>query len=154
MNRLLAVLMIALLACGNVFPHSLGKGDAPSDDAAPPHVHIGTASHSHQGHLHGHPHHQHQHQHQHQAGGQSDGSDASENELPVDHDSDAVYLSSGQPFLHISAGSTMNIQLDCIGLVAESYSSLAGRSAPHPIGPAVLTRIGPPLFLLHAALRL
>lgn len=144
MNRLLALLTIPLLVVGNSFSHTHSVIDAPSNHAERPHVHV-AASH--------HPHSEHHHHHG-EEGADSDQSEQPTPEPLPDHDSDAIYLSGGQFLLPISVASLNELQLDCVGFVASDLR-LDGKSCRADLmGYEVPIRTGPPLFLLHAALRL
>jgi hypothetical protein len=71
-----------------------------------------------------------------------------------DHDSDAIYLSGGQFYFPVSADNSGEIRLDCVGFAASGLR-LDGKSCRVDlVGHEVPIRTGPPLFLLHAALRL
>ena len=146
MNRLPAILLIPLLACGNVFPHTHGMANAPSDHAQRPHIHIDAGSNSHDTHPDGH--------HHHHGDDESAGKEVANSQSPVDHDSDAIYLGSGHAFLPSSVGSIVDSAQECVGVVAANdYFSVATARTRHAVS-AVANRGGPPLFLLHAALRL
>lgn len=155
MNRVFAVLMIPLLASGNLFSHSHGMGIAPSDHGQRPHIHLGIASHSHDGHLggHGHTGRDDDHHHDHE-GGQRGGGAVPDDKAPVDHDSDAVYLISGKPFLPVSERANADTTPEPAGFVAPSHGVHASDAQPNRRDPAGSYPTGPPLFLLHAVLRL
>ena len=140
----MAVLIIPLLAVGNSFPHTHAGVDTANQHALRPHVHVAASHHSHDEH-------HHDHGHEEADSGQSD---EPTNELPFDHDSDAIYLSGGQFFLPTSADSTAEIQLDCIGFIVSNHRLGSRDCQPDLMGHEVPIQTGPPLFLLHAALRL
>ncbi len=143
MKRLLAVLIVPLLAVGNSFPHTHAVVDTVSHHAQRPHVHVAATHHSHGDH----------HHHGHEEADR-DQSDQPTNGLPFDHDSNAIYLSGGQFFLPTSADSNAEIQLDCTGFVASNHRLGSRDCQPDLMGHEVPIRTGPSLFLLHAALRL
>ena len=146
MNRLLAFLLIPLLACGYVFAHPQRADHGASGHADLPHIHIDSNAHSHPIHGHGHIHSDELPAH----GDRSLGG----NERQADHDNDAIYLAVGHPFLAFSASWSLPSHLDCVGLTTDFpgrvTASLAGRYALSSIS----NRTGPVLYLLHAALRL
>ena len=140
MNRFVALLIIPFLAIGHAFPHSHEKAYALGDHAARPHVHIrhGTQDHA--------DHHHH--------GDHCEQSDESANEMPVDHDSDAVYLSGGHFFLPHSDNLRGGADLDSFEYLSPRYALAAVEVRPFLVGYEVPVQDDPPLFLLHAALRL
>ena len=144
MNRLLALLIVPLLVVGNSLSHTHAAIDAPSNCAERPHVHVADFHHSHGENYHLH-------------GDEDAGSDRSEQPTPEhwpDHDSDAVYLSGGQFFLPISVASLGELQLDCVGFVGSDFRLHGNGCRTDLLDYEVPIRTGPPLFLLHAALRL
>ena len=144
LNRLLAVLFIPLLVVGNSFPHTHAGVDTVSNHAERPHVHVAASLHAH-----GEPHH-----HAGQDDAETDQGEQPTHERPSDHDSDAIYLSGGQFFLPTSADSIAELQLDCVGFVASDCRPSCTDCQTDLVGHEVPIRTGPPLFLLHAALRL
>lgn len=136
--------MILLLAVGNSFPHTHASDDTGNHHAERPHVHVGVSHHSHVE-----PHHHHGHEEF-----ESDQSEQPTDEYPFDHDSDAIYLSGGQFFLPSSVDSTVEVRLDCVAFVATNHRLGSWDCQPDLTGYEQPIRIGPPLFLLHAALRL
>ena len=143
MNRVVALLIVPFLTVGPVFPHAHGTERAESDHSARPHLHTGHSHHDHGDHQHGH----------------HDESNAPEEstpnaQTPVDHDSDAVYLSSGQFFLHHPEVVQADIDLACFEK-STATNAFALSERVHAIAShSVQIHNGPPLFLLHAALRL
>ena len=132
MARLLAILTIPLLVFGNGLPHSHGDAYANSDHGDRPHFHHGCfhSDHEHSDHEH----------------------DAHEHGHEDDHDSDAVYFSGGQFYLSHAA----EIKVESSSseyLVAACFDS-SSLSKKHATVHEVPIPGGPPLFLLHAALRL
>lgn len=131
MARLLALLTIPLLVFGNGLPHSHGDTYANSDHGVRPHFHHGCfhCDHEHDDHEHGH-----------------------EDDQDHDHDSDAVYFSGGQFYLShaaeikVDSSSSEYLVAACFDSSSLSKSYATAREVPIPGGP--------PLFLLHAALRL
>lgn len=143
MNRLIALSIIPLLALGTVFPHSHGNQYVESDHADRPHLHTG------------HSHHEHgDHHHAHSEESNAEDESSQERETPVDHDSDAVYLGGGPLFLH----HVLDIRIDAAPASFENLAvtgALALGDLEHAItGHSAPIHDGPPLFLLHAALRL
>lgn len=147
MNRLLAVLLVPFLAFGNAFAHSHEGEFAPADHSERPHIHLKSNSDAGGGHHHGHHHHHDEPCEcglEHEAGGQ----------VPVGHDSDAVYLGVGHPFVPVAGTPRVAPTPVCSGFLAavpEGFAPVGYRSVDRS---NVFQRIGPPLFLLHAALRL
>jgi len=129
---------------GNSFSHSHAAFDAPTNHAERPHIHVAASHHSH-----GERHHHH--------GDEDAGSDRSEQltaENFPDHDADAIYLSGGQFFLPISVASLGELQLDCVGFVGSDFRLDGKGWRADSLDYEVPIQTGPPLFLLHAALRL
>jgi uncharacterized protein involved in copper resistance len=158
MNRLLTLLLIPLLTVGNPFSHSHDCDTDSDRREGRPHIHLtGHHAHSHHGHTyHARLHHGHGNSsgHVHHHASAIDTDDAcSRLHTPEEHDSDAVYVASVDYLLTsatcsavasvdvapcddfglMNANRALPIRLDCRG---DTYAS------------------GPPLFLLHAALRL
>lgn len=147
MNRLLAVMLIPFLAFGNAFAHSHEGEFAPANHSERPHFHVEVNADVHGGHHHGDHHHHSEHRQsglEHEASGQP----------PVGHDSDAVYLGVGHPFVPVAGTPRVAPASDCgcfLVAVPDGVAPIGHRSAACS---NVFQRIGPPLFLLHAALRL
>lgn len=144
LKRLLALLIIPLVAVGNSFPHTHASVDAGSDHAERPHVHVASLHHAHDGH---------DHHHRHRDGNVEESQKPTPARLP-DHDSDAIYLSGGQFFLPVSGDNPGETQLNCVGFVASDLRLDGKGWRADSLGYEVPIRTGPALFLLHAALRL
>ena len=145
LNRLLVALLIPFLAFGNAFPHTHGAEFASADHSERPHIHWESSSHG--THHHGHHHH-------HDEGSQHDLEQEIDDQLPVDHDSDAVYLGAGYPFLPAPLGRSVDSEIDCV-VFCTAVASCSAVPPRHRVACSDPPhRTGPPLFLLHAALRL
>lgn len=130
MDRFVTLLIIPFLALGNSFEHTHGDGHANSDHGIRPHIHHG----------HGHEH-------------DRQDSEHTTSEIPADHDSDAVYLGGGQLFLPHSEHQNLS-DAECFdGLIPRhAFAFVESRGAS--VANHLCLHEGPPLFLLHAALRL
>lgn len=121
-----------------MFPHAHGDTLIDSDHSLRPHIHVGHSHHHHDG----------DHDHAHEP------SDSGSIHAPLDHDSDAVYLSSGPLHLAVSKDVLATTQLELIGYVAVAESAGACYRDAFRWRDRVQPSNQPPLFLLHAALRL
>lgn len=136
MNRFVTLLIIPFLALGNSFAHTHGDAHTDGDHGIRPHIHLGHLSRAH-------------HEHDHE--GQD--SECPTFEIPADHDSDAVYLGGGQLFLPHSEHQNLS-DTECFDGLSprQAFGFVESRSAP--VVHHLCLHEGPPLFLLHAALRL
>ncbi len=171
MERVIAALLIPLLAMGSVFPHSqeVSAAHASGGQADRPHIHVGGHSHHHHVSPHGH------HSHPEPAEDRDDRVDTEAttdrsdappvpadsvpadsvpaDSVPADHDSDAVYL-VGTP-VYVPASTTPKCEPPQILVVAHTHddgSSKVEFCRQRRNEPISLN--GPPRFVLHAALRL
>lgn len=140
MHRLFALLIIPFLAVGQAYPHSHGGSCAQGDHTARPHVHIGHGTHDHDDHQH--------HDHQ---GGESDGTTS---DLPIDHDSDAIYVGGGQFFLPHTDTARSHVDVDLTAYPSPDRELVNVERRPLVTGHPTPVEKRLPLFLLHAALRL
>ncbi|MGC6442716.1 MAG: hypothetical protein ACON4H_08635 [Rubripirellula sp.] len=157
LNRLLTHLLILCLAFGSVFPQTLGSACVISQSPIRPHVHLNAYTATH-GHHHNHHHHGHHHHHSRPNRHDSDGNDLAEkvfsDQHSDQHDSDAIYLGSSDPFL---PPSDRNV-LESVDVRSDFLPALIGDLAAPEYDLADSVRAhrqaDRPLFLLHAALRL
>ena len=158
MYRLAAILLIPIFVVGNSFAHSHGSAAHSSEGTGRAHVHVGnalrhTASHESHNHAHGHSNHEH-HQHYHDEEHGREHLNSTSAEVPVDHDSDAIYLVSVD--LALNCGGCTSLETDAQVLVhttdvsfVEVPATVRRPQADHSPPPQRL-----PCYLLNAALRL
>lgn len=149
LQRLLAFILIPFFAMGNSLAHSHGSAAQSAPSQIRPHFHFGSSlrhGHNHDAFPHAHHGHSHRHEHKQPAA-------PLPSPLPVDHDSDAVYLVASE-FLTTAADPARLL------LRPETYVllSVEGVHATHrhlccDLLP-FLTDPGPPLYRVHAVLRL
>lgn len=147
MTRLLAILLVPFFVVGNSFAHSHVDAAQTSSVASRAHVHVGGAHEHHHGHSH-HRHEDRQHEDRH------DNARATcPQATPVDHDADAVYLTTPEYIRSTSPdASAEQTSLSSDPLVgSDCYHSCLFRSFELDRS---ASSSGPPLYLLHAALRL
>ncbi len=166
MHRLVAILLIPFFVAGNSFAHSHGTNAHGSLCANRAHIHIGTvAKHGHLHASHGHAHyghsHDHDHEHRHNHGKSDDhGSNQSRpskdtqtipSETSVSHESDVIYVTAAE-FIGTTS-CRVSFELASCPTV-ETFVDVLSNSRPNSShhGPALTSE--PPLYLLHAALRL
>ena len=158
MNRLLTLLLIPFLTVGNSFSHSHGCDTDSGRRESRPHIHLaGHHAHSHHGHTptarahHGHGK---SYAHVHHHASVIDADDAcSRLHTPEEHDSDALYVVSAD-YLLTSAVCSSFASVD---IAPYDDFGLKNVNLALPIGRVCrgdFHASGPPLFLLHAALRL
>jgi hypothetical protein len=154
----MAVLLIPLLVFGSLLPHSHACGDAPIDHSLRPHIHFSIGQHSHDDHHRPHSHGRHRHGHHH---GDLDDCErdhwADEHlagKTPASHDSDAVYLNGSQLFLFQTSAATNGPAAECVGTLLANLPTRTQTAGRFSWDRSVASRSGPPLYLLHAALRL
>ncbi len=154
MNRLIAILLMPLVVVGNSLAHSHSTAARPSPGEGRAHFHLGSVP------KHGHPNHDsHEHANHHHHGHDHDGHDHESDEsesapvVPVEHDSDAVYVVAAD-FVYIasdriSAEIASHSFVETVPCLLTDFHSSVRRDRP-PL--ATSTQL--PLYLLHAALRL
>jgi len=149
MQRLLTILLVPFFVVGNslAYSHSQAAHASPSKGRA--HFHFGSGGHHwhhHESHEHSHGRHVHRHRHE------ADDSQPTPTP-PSDHDSDAIYVAAVDYVFSITERSVIHF---AAGVVVTSVENdLAACNSPigdhlQRYSPAS----GPPLYLLHAALRL
>jgi len=157
LQRLLAILLMPFFLVGNSFAHSNCAPLQSSAETARAHIHLGSGWHHH--HHDGHSHADHGHR-RHSHGGRSsqDSSDsiplvASQAAATDHHDSDAIYLASGEYWFSIAK--QVSKELDSIGIVKffEAHSATIEPPCRQPLHQQARASARP-IFLLHAALRL
>lgn len=138
LDRFVTLLIIPFLALGNSFAHTHGDGQVDAEHGIRPHIHLGHLSRDH---------HEHDHAHERQD------SEHFTFEIPADHDSDAVYLGNGQLFLpHVEHQNLSDTE--CFDGLSPRQAFVFVESRSAPVVHYLCLHQGPPLFLLHAALRL
>lgn len=152
MRRFVSLLLIPMFVLGQALPHShAGTGvGVPGDHSHRPHVHLGVDEHHHCDH-HGH-HHDDADEHGHPSQGDVAGAPNGLS-IPLDHDSDAVYL----PATDWTLNRVVSLQFDvtstfvsidgCPGLLTSQSTSLVAAHPPDRSSPL-------PIYLLTASLRL
>jgi hypothetical protein len=159
MHRLIAILLIPFFVVGNSLAHSHGTAAHLSPSQGRAHIHVGnTPQHNHSHESHGHSHHEHSHGHDDhgQAPEKNKKGDDSKSvplEKAVDHESDAVYVSTAD--YPVTTSARISIELgscDVVETVQDYLSGIRPRSW-HDRPPLAFTN-ELPLYLLHAALRL
>lgn len=158
MNRLLTLLLIPFLTVGNPFSHSHDCDTDSGRCEGRPHIHLtGHDAHSHHGHTHhARAHHGHGrscgHVHRHAA--PIDPDDAcSRLHTPEEHDSDAIYVVSAD-YLPTSAVCSSFASVDAAPCDDFGLKNAKLALPIRRVCRGDLHASGPPLFLLHAALRL
>ena len=149
MNRLIAILLMPLFIVGNFLAHSHSTAAHQSPGEGRAHFHIGSAP------QHGHPNHD-SHKHaNHDHHGHDHESDESESApvVPVEHDSDAVYVVAAD-FVYtacerISVAIASHSFVGTVPCLLTDFRPFALRDRP-----PLATTSQLPLYLLHAALRL
>jgi hypothetical protein len=158
LNRLMSVLLIPLLVFGSLLPHAHACGDAPDDHSLRPHFHFSIGHHSHDDHHPPHSHGRHRHGHHHADLDDCDRDDWADGHLagqaPASHDSDAVYLNGSQLFLFQTLAATNGPAAECVGTLLANVPTRAKTAGRLSWDRSVASRSGPPLYLLHATLRL
>lgn len=162
MHRLVAILLIPFFVVGNSLAHSHEPAAHLSPSQGRAHIHVGSApqhvnsheahGHSHHGHSHGHDHGK-SHAHASDQNHISDNSKPAPVEKPVDHESDAVYVSTADFFGTTSARISIEVTSCAVVEAVEDYLSGIRTNSLHDRPPlASTTQL--PLYLLFAALRL
>lgn len=156
--------MILLVAFANGIPHAhIDRVEEPTDHWNRPHIHVGSRVHD-ADHHHGHglQHQDHEFDHDHDHGSRSQVADSAcsvaeeeaERSFPVDHDDNAVYLNDCQVcLLNSTIRYELSPLLSCDFLTGiDTHQDADGHAGRAELLIAVAN--GPPLFLLHAALKL
>jgi hypothetical protein len=164
LNRFLASLLIPILAIGGALPHSHGGHVALAGEHhdGRPHVHLGVST------LPGHSHHD---EHSHHGSDddcpyqarQAVCKEPAENTgmaihgeepaTPHDHDADAIYLTGTSVFTCVSPG-IESLPQTSVGVYCAELGQMAARVVCSQSGESLPALSTPPLFVLHAALRL
>jgi hypothetical protein len=152
MHRLIAILLIPFFVVGNCLAHAHGSAAHRSTSPGRAHIHVASATqHKHSHESHGHSHHDHGHSH-----GQEHASDDSKPapvEKPVDHESDALYVTGADFMVTISA--RIAIKAGSCAFVETVVGYCSGIRPPSRRDRTPLDTITElPLYLLYAALRL
>ncbi len=156
LHRLLAILLVPFFVVGNSFAHSHDSAAHSSPSPSRTHFHLGDDSHHghHHRESHGHSHDRHgcDHTHGHRHDHETDESQTVTT-TPVDHDSDAIYVAAGDfwfsPPEHGPQASgtyaVVTFVSDYVPIIQPPFRRDLRR---HSLA------WGPPLYLLHAVLRL
>lgn len=154
MHRLIAILLIPFFVVGNCLAHAHGSAAHGSTSQGRAHIHVASATqHKHSHESHGHSHHDHDHAHHHGLDHASDDSKPAPVEKPVDHESDAVYVTGADFMVTTSDRLSIEVGSRTFGETFGSYSS-GNRIPSRRVHPPLDTTTELPLYLLHAALRL
>ncbi|MEM0924593.1 MAG: hypothetical protein AAGJ83_01015 [Planctomycetota bacterium] len=141
MSRLVALLIVPLLAVGNSVGHTHGVSHSVDSHAVRPHFHCGHRVGQQSGH------------HVHVEEGDIRHPRSSGDDAPVGHDADAIYLPDGAFFFARPGG--IRVAADCTSFAVLFFSSsVVQRPWENGVIELPARDHGPPLFLLHAALRL
>ncbi|MCU0718151.1 MAG: hypothetical protein MUC83_00490 [Pirellula sp.] len=146
-TKILTILLIPLLVLGNSFAHVPCGAAHSSQDDNRTHFHVGFGSnHAHDGHEHSHAHGSHSH-------GDHDHDNESPASKPNDHDSDAIYLVV--PEGEFSTPNCVTIDLDASSVFGHVSTRLAKPQVCLDRCVETFSRFhGPPLYLLHCAIRI
>ncbi|WP_182868627.1 hypothetical protein [Stieleria mannarensis] len=150
MNHFLAFILFPFLTFGNAFAHFHQGEFAPADHASRPHIHVGGHHHAADGHQHGDG----IHVQTDAAHGETLLSQSVDSiDVPMDHDSTAVYLASDSDYA--CTAKPVDVQRELLQGVAVGATDRFAPALTIAVDPPVERRTGQlPLFLLHAALRL
>lgn len=152
LKRLLAILLIPFFVVGNSFAHCHDSGTHSSPGQSRAHFHFSNHSHPehHDHRSHRHSHHQrdcdHEHDHRHDDASHADSA-------PVDHDSDAIYVSAVDYWFSAAQHGPLEIGSGDILAFFEDDSHSSSQPLRLDFRRYSLAS-GPPLYLLHAVLRL
>lgn len=151
-RQLIVLLLVPFFVLGNSIAHSHSGAAHSSPAGGRAHIHLGgteQGNHHHGDHVndsHEHSHHGHHDQH--------DGQHAPTSPIiPADHDSDAIYLIASDYLSIATQGSSVESSLNAI-VMAVDFELDKSRAPKGFEAPRTPVLFGPPLYLLHAALRL
>ena len=163
-RQLIVLLLVPFFVLGNSIAHSHSGAAHSSPAGGRAHIHLGgTEQGNHHHGDHGNDSHEHSHhgQHdQHDQHGQHDQHDQHDGQhaptspiIPADHDSDAIYLIASDYLSIATQGSSVESSLNAI-VMAVDFELDKSRAPKGFEAPRTPVLFGPPLYLLHAALRL
>jgi len=156
LQRLLAILLVPFFVVGNSFAHCHDTDAHSSPGQNRSHFHLSSHSHpehhDHRSHRHSHHPRDCDHEHDHRHDHHHDDCPLADS-APADHDSDAIYVSAVDYWF--SAAQPSRIEIGSGDIVAHLEDD--SHSTSQPFGRDLRRHSlasGPPLYLLHAALRL
>ncbi len=154
-RQLIVLLLVPFFVLGNSIAHSHSGAAHSSPAGGRAHIHLGgTEQGNHHHGDHGNDSHEHSHHGQHDQHDQHDGQHAPTSPIiPADHDSDAIYLIASDYLSIATQGSSVESSLNAI-VMAVDFELDKSRAPKGFEAPRTPVLFGPPLYLLHAALRL
>lgn len=154
-RQLIVLLLVPFFVLGNSIAHSHSGAAHSSPAGGRAHIHLGgTEQGNHHHGDHGNDSHEHSHHGQHDQHDQHDGQHAPTSPIiPADHDSDAIYLIASDYLSIATQCSSVESSLNAI-VMAVDFELDKSRAPKGFEAPRTPVLFGPPLYLLHAALRL